>query len=628
MIRRLSVLGLAVLAAAGAALAQQEIDEARLAYNLAHYSKFEYRIPMRDGAKLFTVVYVPNDAVAGGGPYPILLFRTPYGVGPYGAGKLRDKLGPHAAFEKAGYIFALQDVRGRFMSEGEYVNMRPQIENKGPRDVDESTDTFDTIDYLLAHVEHHNGKVGQWGISYPGFYTAAGAIDSHPALAAVSPQAPIADWFWDDMHHHGAFILPLAFRFFARFGVAHPGPFEKDAENFDFLTPDGYQFYAELGPLRNANPKYLHGEIEFWNQITQHPNYDEFWQSRNLLPHLKNVKAAVMTVGGWFDAEDLYGPLHIYRAIEKNNPKATNVLVMGPWSHGGWVRTDGDVLNDAEFGFATSAWYQEHVDLPFFERYLKGQGGAPLPEALVFETGANRWREFPAWPPPGVEKKELYLGADGTLSFAPPTVEGEVADEYLSDPAKPVPYTQEITTRWAKGYMAEDQRFAARRPDVLVYRSEPLEEDLTIAGPMTASLWVSTTGNDADWIVKVIDELPGRVTEEKPKEDADDRGGTQLLVRGEVLRGRFRTSYEHPEPFEPNRPTAVAFELQDVFHTFARGHRLMVQIQSTWFPLVDRNPQTFVPNIFEAKEDDFVRATHRVYRSREYPSGVVVGVLP
>lgn len=601
----------------------------RAEYIRSHYAKYEYRVPMRDGVKLFTSVYVPYDKSQ---KHPFLILRTPYSVGPYGSDNYKDRLGPHAEFEREGFIFVFQDVRGHFMSEGRFVNMRPHIARKrGPDDVDESTDTYDTIEWLLHNVEGNNGRAGMWGISYPGFYCSAGAIDSHPALKAVSPQAPIADWFWDDMHHHGAFILNLTFDFFSNFGALPDTLYTEWPERFDHKTPDGYQFFMELGPLKNANEKYFHGEIGFWNEIAEHPNYDEFWQARNIMPHLRNIEAATMVVGGWFDAEDLYGSLNTYRSIEEKNPKSYNVLVMGPWSHGGWMRTDGDTLGDADFGFKTSDYFRENVDLQFFNHFLKGEGDLDLPEALMFETGANRWREFDEWPPREAQERGLYLQPGGGLSFEPPAAEhGATAagyDEYISDPKEPVPFTQEITTRWTKTYMTEDQRFAARRPDVLTYRSEILDEDLTIAGPLRADLFVSTTGSASDFVVKLIDVYPNEVPYYNPERDWKNKGAMQQLVRGEVFRGRFRESYEHPKPFTPNEVTSVSFELQDILHTFKRGHRIMIQIQSTWFPLVDRNPQKYVPNIFEAREDDFIAVTNRVYHSEEYPSRLEVGVL-
>jgi putative CocE/NonD family hydrolase len=507
--------------------------------------------------------------------------------------------------------------------------MRPHVPDKKSREqTDESTDTFDTIDWLLANVENHNGRVGQWGVSYPGFYTSAGMIDSHPALRAASPQAPIADWFWDDMHHHGAFILHMAFNFFANFGQSRPEPTTERNERFDHETPDAYQFFLDMGPLRNANEKYLENEIAFWDDIVEHPNYDEFWQSRNLLPHLRNIDAAVLVVGGWYDTEDLYGPLKTYREVESNNPDTVNMLVMGPWAHGAWSRSGGERLGDAEFGFKTAEYYREQVEFPFFLHFLKDGPDPELPEALVFETGANRWRRFDNWPPAATRKTKIYMGEDGGLDFAPPEAQNDSRDEFISDPAKPVPYTMEISAGWTRKHMTEDQRFAARRPDVLVYTTDVLEEDLTLAGPIQADLWVSTTGTAADWVVKLIDvypdELPGSDDEDS---DRTDRGGQQTLVRAEVFRGRFRESYETPKPFVPDEVSNVSFELQDVLHTFQRGHRVMVQIQSSWFPFVDRNPQTYVPNIFEATQDDFIKAFHRIHRTREYPSHIEIGVL-
>jgi putative CocE/NonD family hydrolase len=597
----------------------------------SRYTKFEYRIPMRDGARLFTSVYVPNDA-ASDKRYPILLTRTPYTVAPYGADRYKKELGPTEPYEKEGFIFVFQDVRGRNMSEGTFVDMRPHVAAKrGDKDTDESTDTYDTIQWLVKNVPHNNNRVGLYGISYPGFYTSAGAIDSHPALKAVSPQAPIADWFWDDMHRHGAFNLVLAFNFFSGFGKPRPqlvAP--EDWEPFDHGTPDGYQFFLDMGPLSNADTRYFKGDIAFWKDVVAHPNYDEFWKARNLLPHLRNIKAAVLVVGGWYDTEDLYGPLRTYAAIEKQNPGTQNMLMMGPWPHGGWQRTEGLSLGDVDFGFRTSATYQD-LSLAFFKHHLKDGPKPGLPEALMFETGANRWRSFEAWPPKGVRETRLYFQPQGKLAFQPPANPASLFDEYVSDPAKPVPFTAEITPNWTKDYMTEDQRFVSRRPDVLTYQTEPLEKDLTLAGPMEAELWVSTTGTDADWVVKLVDVNPGKPpgwTKEDYASGKRNHGGQQTLVRGEPFRGRFRESYSEPKPFKPGEVTKVRFVINDVFHTFKRGHRVMLQVQSSWFPFIDRNPQTYVPNIFEAKESDFVRAFHRVYRSPANPSFLKVNVLP
>ncbi len=460
-------------------------------YIRSHYSKHEYRVPMRDGVELYTAVYTPIDTSK---TYPFMMLRTPYACNPYGADRYTDWFGPTADFAREGYIFVCQDVRGRMMSEGQFINMRPHVPTKrGPQDVDESTDTFDTIEWLLANVEGHNGRVGQWGNSYPGFYCSAGMIDSHPALKAVSPNAPIADWFFDDMHHNGAFTLGMTFPFFAIFGQPRPEPTTERGELFDFGTPDAYQFFLDLGPVRNVETRIFEGDVAFWTEMAKHPNYDRFWKSRNILPHLKKISAAVLTVGGLFDAEDLYGPFHTYRAIEEQNPGIFNVLVMGPWRHGTWLSRDGQNLGPADFGFPTAEVFRERAMIPFFRHFLKGEGEIDLPEAWIFETGANRWREFDQWPPKGVEPTAFFLGIGGSLSAEAPTGDDHQAfEEFPSDPAHPVPYTPAISTRWNSEYMVEDQRFAARRPDVLVFRSEALEEDLTLAGPITARLWVST----------------------------------------------------------------------------------------------------------------------------------------
>jgi hypothetical protein len=593
----------------------------------AHYEKSEHQIPMRDGVRLFTAVYSPRDTSR---PWPIMLARTPYSVRPYGEDEYKDSLGPSELFQEDRFIFVYQDVRGRFMSEGEFENMRPHIDRKrGNKDIDESSDTYDTIEWLIENIPNNNGRVGMWGISYPGFYAAAGMIDAHPALKAVSPQAPIADWYWDDFHHHGALFLPHTFNFFAEFGRPRTGPTTEWGPDFKHGTPDGYQFFLDLGPIKNADEKYFHGEVEFWTQAAAHPDYDEFWQSRNLLPHLDNVAPAVMIVGGWFDAEDLYGPLKIYRSVEEKNSEVQNVLVMGPWPHGGWARRDGDRLGKAWFGGRTSLHYRSQIEFPFFNCHLKDECGEPLPEATVFETGVNRWRKFNEWPPAGLALRSLYLLGGGRIGFEPSaSAAGDAPyDEYVSDPAKPVPYTEAVSIGMTKEYMTDDQRFASRRPDVLAYQTEPLTEPLTLAGPILADLWVSTSGTDSDWVVKLIDVFPPDADDPPDSPPGWHAGGYQMMVRSEVIRGRYRNSYEQPEPFVPDQPTSVKLELLDVLHTFKPGHRIMVQIQSTWFPLVDRNPQKYVPNIFYAQEIDFQKATQRVYRSAQYPSQLRIGVL-
>jgi uncharacterized protein len=609
-------------------LEREKRERAKLERVKAEYTKYEYRIPMRDGKKLFTAVYVPKNQNQ---RYPILLTRTPYSVKPYGVDQYRSELGPSSLFAKEGYIFAYQDVRGRWMSEGEFINMRPHVPNKkGMQDIDESTDTWDTIDWLLKQVENHNGKVGLWGISYPGFYTAAGMIDAHPALKAASPQAPIVDWFvGDDFHRNGALFLPHFFNFIANFGRPRPEPVKKSNFTFDHESPDGYQFFLKLGPLANANPRYFKNEVAFWNEVMRHGTYDEFWKTRNLRPHLQQIRPAVMTVGGWFDAENLFGALETYKRVETTSPEATNILVMGPWQHGGWNRTEGAGLGPVGFNAKTAVFYREKIELPFFEFHLKGKGKFSHPEAWVFETGTNLWRKHDAWPPKDARARKLYFQAGGKLGFQPPaeTEPQSARDEYLSDPAKPVPFHDKIAIGMSADYMTADQRFASRRPDVLCYETEVLEEDLTTAGPIQAELHVSTSGTDSDWIVKVIDVYPDDYPDPNPNPASLRMGGYQQLVRAEVMRGKFRNSYEKPEPFIPGQATPVKLTLQDCYHTFRTGHRIMVQIQSSWFPLVDRNPQTFV-DIYFAKESDFRQAVQRVYRSRAMPSHLTVLLRP
>ncbi len=617
---RLVFVGLLALSSGGMVWAQG------LEHVKANYTKYEYRIPMRDGKKLFTAVYVPKDDSQS---YPILLTRTPYSAGPYGADHYKNDLGPSPLFGKEGYIFAYQDVRGRWMSEGEFVNMRPYIAAKNtPADVDESSDAWDTIEWLTRRVPNHNGKLGMWGISYPGFYTAAGMIDAHPALKAASPQAPVTDWFvGDDWHHNGALFLTHMFNFMSKFDRPRPEPTKKFRPQFDHETPDGYDFFLRLGTLTEASAKHFNDQAAFFSEAMQHGAYDDFWKARNLRPHLKNIRPAVMTVGGWFDAENLFGALETYKHVEQTSPGITNMLVMGPWHHGGWNGDDGSKLGAAPFNAKTSAFYREKIEFPFFEFHLKGKGELKTPEAWVFETGTNQWRRHERWPPAAVQEKPFYFRADSRLSQEAPQEADLVYDEYLSDPNRPVPFIDGITIGMAVEYMTADQRFAARRPDVLVYQTDALEADVTIAGPLQAELHVSTTGSDSDWIVKLIDVYPDDFPDPNPNPAGIRMGGYQQLVRGDVMRGKFRNSLEHPEPFTPGEPAAVQFTLQDAYHTFRSGHRIMIQVQSTWFPLVDRNPQKFV-DIYSAKPVDFQRATQRVYRSGKLASRVTLPILP
>ena len=590
----------------------------------ATYTKYEYRIPMRDGKRLFTAVYVPKDASK---TYPLLFTRTPYSLKPYGADQYRENLGPSPLFAKAGYIFVYQDVRGRWMSEGDFVDMRPHIAVKRePTQFDESTDTWDTIDWLIKHLPSHNGKVGMMGISYPGFYTSAGMIDAHPALVACSPQAPIVDWFvGDDWHHNGAIQLPHVFNFMAKHGHKRPEPSKNIDHKFDHETPDAYDFFLRLGPLPNADAKYFKGDVPFWNEVMSHPNYDEFWKARNLRPHLKEIRPAVMTVGGWFDAENLFGAIETYKQIESSSPKTNNILVMGPWIHGGWSRGDGDALGHVSFNAKTAEYYREQIEFPFFEFHLKGEGKPTHPEAWVFETGTNVWRKYESWPPKNFVPKSYYFQSAGRLSSESPTETDKNAgfDEYLSDPAKPVPYLEKTTIGMAPEYMTADQRHASRRPDVIVYQTEIFEEDRIIGGPIEVELNVSTSGTDSDWVVKLIDVYPNDYPDPKENPSGVKMGGYQQLVRGDVFRGKYRKSFETPEPFVPNRPETIKFSIPDIYHVFRPGHRLMVQVQSTWFPLIDRNPQTFV-DIYKAVPADFQKATQRLFRTASMPSRITV----
>lgn len=623
-LRRLSRAALITLAAALSAtvsLQPQGLDQVR-----AKYTKQEIYVPMRDGVRLFTAIYTPKDRSVS---HPIMLSRTPYSVAPYGSDQYRTGVGPSPLFADEGYVFVYQDVRGRWMSEGTFDDMRPHRARKpSPADIDESTDTYDTIEWLLKHVPNHNGRVGMWGISYPGFYTAAGMIDSHPALKAASPQAPVSDWFAaDDWHHNGAFLIAHAFGWFSGNGwpFTRPSPVRPGAP-IDFGTNDGYQFYMDLGPLANANARHFRSEMPFWNLMMEHDTKDAFWQARDINPHLRDVRAAVMTVGGWYDAENLYGALAVYRSTERQNPGTTNLLVMGPWVHGGWARGAGDTLGDVRFDSATAEWYRQHVELPFFNHYLKDKGPMPLPEATVFETGTNQWRQFAEWPPSGTASRALYMHADGRLSFdAPADDPAPGFDEYMSDPRRPVPLAAGIHRGMEQRYMVDDQRHAARRPDVLVYQTDVLAEDITLAGPLRPRLSVSTTGTDQDFVVKLIDVYPGRYPDASGNL-LNPLGHYQQLVRGEVIRGKFRNSLSTPEPFAPGKPTTVAFEISDLLHTFRRGHRIMVQVQSTWFPLIDVNPGRFM-NIFKATAADFQKTTQRLYHTKSLPSSITVGVL-
>lgn len=592
----------------------------RADYIRQHYAKYEYDIPMRDGTKLFTSVYLPYDQSKS---YPILLQRTPYSVAPYGIDKYAPALGPSAAFEQDGFIFVRQDVRGRFRSEGKFVNMRPQnAYQQNDISIDDATDSYDTIDWLIKNLPNNNGKVGMWGVSYPGYYTSVASINSHPALAAISPQAPIADWFYDDFHRNGAFVLPMAFVFFDTFDNFPQHKHNTWPKGSELSSHDGYQFFLDLGPLSNVNKTYFNGKRPFWNALLTHPNYDQYWRSRDLLQHLHGTKPATLVVGGWYDTEDLYGPLQSYQTMSAANSKDQVRLVMGPWYHGQWNRGKGDSLGQAEFGFDTSAWFQQQLLLPFFQQHLKGMD-ASIAKATMFETGANRWRTFDQWPPAQTEQQQLFFAEHQQL-LAQPQPQQSYSD-YISDPANPVPHSASISRGWDREYMVEDQRFAARRPDVLVFETQVLEQDLTLAGAINVDLFVSTSQSAADWVVKLVDVFPAKDLNKDKLDKA--KGNRHELVRWGVIRGRFRDSMSDPQPFIPTEITKVNFDLYDVLHTFKRGHKLQIQVQSSMFPFLDRNPQKYVDNIFKAQATDFVKAEHRLYHGKTYPSAITFARL-
>lgn len=636
---RICILLLFVLSLVSPSTAQtpQQAQTELAQYIKANYTKREISIPVRDGVKLFTAIYEPKDRSQ---KYPILLNRTPYTVAPYGPENFRTQLGPNALFAREGYIFVYQDVRGRWMSEGEFVDVRPDIDNVKPTDIDESTDTYDTIEWLLKNVENNNGKVGTYGISYPGFYTSAGSIDSHPALKACSPQAPVSDWFHgDDMHHNGALFLAQNFAFFTGFGQPRPSPTSSGSYMKPWngrQTQDGYDFFLSLGGLKEVADQYqasLGTRIKMWDEMMAHPNYDDWWKARNILPKLRNVKCATMTVGGWYDNEDLYGALRTYQHIERQNPGTYNVLVVGPWDHGGWSRADGDWLGTANFTEKSGDHYRRNIEIPFFNYHLKGAGNIDaIKEVNVFDTGSDEWRSFTAYEPDNGTDTALYLTSGGGLSFNMPSAAGN--DEYVSDPMNPVPYTQKITRNYPRDYMTEDQRFASTRPDVLVYQTEPLTEDITVAGDIKPSLFISSSGTDSDFVVKLIDVHPddyrfpqGTTPPQNSAWTVFQPGGYQMLLRGEPMPARFRNSFERPEPLKPNAATKLAFVMPGVTHTFKKGHRIMVQIQSTWFPLVARNPQTYLTNYKLGTNADFRKATQRVYYGGRSASAIILPIM-
>jgi len=605
------------------------------------YTKYEYQIPMRDGVRLFTVVYVPKDTSK---TYPFLMVRTPYGSGVhdgeeshYGVDFYPRSVGPSKEFENSGYIFVNQDVRGRYMSEGKWQEMTPHVKSdRAPGEGKESQDMYDTVEWLLKNVRGNNGKVGIWGISYPGFYTSASIIDSHPAIKAASPQAPVTDLYMgDDSYHGGAFMLSANFDFYSNFTAEkNPTRLPKSWGQFDYGTQDSYQYFLQHLTLGNITAQLSDKQRELLMPTIAHTSYDDFWRSRNIAAHLKNVKTPVLTVGGWYDAEDAQGPFTTYQAIKANNKGSFNGIVMGPWAHGGWAGAEGKSLGNVSFDVKTGEYYRKNILFPFFEQYLKDGKGKALAEATVFETGTNVWREYASWPPQQVQNRTLYFSANGKLSWKEPQEEFNTFDEYISDPKKPVPFISYVATGVPREYMVSDQRFASTRTDVLVYQTDVLEEDVTIAGPVSPRLFVSTSGTDADWVVKLIDVYPDDYPERQaPRDRGSDvpppaikMAGYQQLIRGEPLRGKFRHGFEQPVPFVPGKVDAVSYRMPDINHTFRRGHRIMVQVQSSWFPLIDLNPQKFM-DIPKANPDDFQKATQRVYRSPGQYSGISVPVL-
>jgi uncharacterized protein len=573
-------------------------------------------IPVRDGVRLHAKIFSPKQQRE---PLPIIMTRTPYGIANAG----NSFVSYFKALADEGYIFVFEDIRGKFGSEGTFVMQRPARAPGDTKALDEGTDTYDTIDWLLKNVELNNGRVGMLGVSYSGWTTIMAALEPHPALRAISPQASPSDmWLGDDFHHNGAFRLSYGFEYAA---MMESG---KDVQQFAFDRYDTYDWYLSLGPLANVNKKYLHEKIPTWNDYVAHPDYDGFWTHQTMIPYLRDVKVPTLNVAGWWDQEDFYGPIQIYQALEQHDSKHLNYLVVGPWNHGGWAGTAGDRLGPIGFGSATAEYFRNEIQAPWFAYYLKDKGRLDLPEALTFEAGSNRWRRWDAWPPaPDTVERRAYFGPDRTLSFDKPSA-AAAFDRYVSDPAHPVPYRHRPIqptyfpggSKWST-WLVEDQRFVHDRSDVLDWESAPLDDNLSIAGEVTAHLFASTTGSDADWIVKLIDVYP----EQSPQNW--DLAGYQLMVSNEVFRGRYRKSFAKPEAITPNAVLEYSFSLHTQNYTFLKGHRLMVQVQSSWFPIIDRNPQTFVPNIFQATPADFRTATHHIHRSAQYPSNVSIPVV-
>ena len=589
-----------------------------------NYTKQESYITMRDGVRLFTSFYIPKDNTE---KHPFLLTRTPYSCAPYG----EDKFAPwwysfRFAYVKENYILVTQDVRGRYMSEGEFMDVRPFNKNKKTnKDIDEASDTYDAIDWMVKNIPNNNGNVGVVGTSYPGFYSTEAALSGHPALKAVSPQAPVTDWFiGDDFHHKGVFFAMDGFSFYSTFGKPHPAPTKDYGDGFTTPIKDNYKFYLQAGAVKNLATM-IGDSIKFWHEMYQHPNYDDWWKARNARVGLYNVKPAMLWVGGLFDAEDCYGAWNSYKAAETQSPQSNSRIVMGPWYHGQWSRV-GNYLGNVRFESNTSDYYQKNIEMPFFNYYLKNKGSADnISEATIFFTGENKWRKLKKWPAENVQYKELFINVNNKLSFTKPTQKLSFI-EYISDPAHPVPYTEDVHDDRTREYMTDDQRFASRRPDVVTLQMDELKEDITIAGPVIADLVASISTTDADFVVKLIDVFPDdfEYASNIVGNGKDyPMGGYQMLVRGEIMRGKFRNSFEKPEPFVPNQITPVKLELNSTAHTFLKGHKIMIQVQSSWFPLVDRNPQQFI-NIATANDADFKKATIKIYHDQEHPSTIEV----
>ena len=594
-----------------------------------NYYKIERQIPMRDGAKLFTAIYIPKDTTE---KHPILIRRTPYSVAPYSENNFPESFwnSYYRLYMRENYIMVMQDVRGKYMSEGDFIDVRPFNSNKTGTQIDEASDTYDAVDWLVKNVPHNNGRVGVFGISYPGFYSTMAALSNHPAVKAVSPQAPVTDWFMgDDFHHNGAFMLMDAFSFYSGFGKPRLKPTMQGSSGYRIPGADNYNFYLQTGSLKNF-ATLVGDSVQFWKDLYAHPNLDDWWKARNTRNFVQNIPATTSTlvVGGLFDAEDCFGAWNLYKAIEQK-AKNNNRLVMGPWFHGQWGgRGDGSYIGNVRFGSKTSEWYENNLEIPFFNYYLKNKGDInKLAEATVFFSGENQWRQLEQWPPADAETKNLYLQDNGALNWNKPSASNSFT-QYTSDPGKPVPYTEDVHLRRTREYMTDDQRFAARRPDVLVFQTEVLNEDVTLAGPLHADLFAAISTTDADFVVKLIDVFSDTFTYKTPLPSGVDypMEGYQMLVRGEVMRGKFRNSFEKPEPFTPNKVEEVKFYMPDVAHTFKKGHRIMVQIQSSWFPLVDRNPQKF-ENIYEANDKDFQKANIKIYHDAKHPSSIILPVI-